>query len=45
MSPGYLSCCRFINDHQIVTASGDMQCSLWDVERGQRIADFAGNNK
>ena len=28
---GYLSCCRFINDRQIVTSSGDMTCVLWDI--------------
>ena len=30
----YLSCCRFLNDNQIVTSSGDMTCALWDVETG-----------
>lgn len=40
---GYLSCCRFINDQQIVTSSGDMSCTLWDIERGQRIQDFTGH--
>ncbi len=39
---GYLSCCRFINDAQIVTSSGDMTCSLWDIERGVRLQDFVG---
>jgi guanine nucleotide-binding protein G(I)/G(S)/G(T) subunit beta-1 len=29
---GYLSCCRFISDKQIVTASGDMSLVLWDVD-------------
>lgn len=29
---GYLSCCRFIGDNQIVTSSGDSTCILWDVE-------------
>jgi len=29
---GYLSCCRFISDAQIVTSSGDSTCILWDVE-------------
>jgi guanine nucleotide-binding protein G(I)/G(S)/G(T) subunit beta-1 len=29
---GYLSCCRFINDTQILTSSGDSTCMLWDIE-------------
>ena len=29
---GYLSCCRFITDRQILTSSGDSTCILWDVE-------------
>jgi guanine nucleotide-binding protein G(I)/G(S)/G(T) subunit beta-1 len=29
---GYLSCCRFIQDDEIVTSSGDSTCILWDVE-------------
>lgn len=37
---GYLSCCRFINDRQIVTSSGDMTCMLWDVEAGSRVMEF-----
>jgi len=43
---GYLSCCRFISDNEIVTSSGDMTCMLWDVESGnQKAADaFADHN-
>jgi len=29
---GYLSCCRFVRDNEIVTSSGDSTCILWDVE-------------
>jgi guanine nucleotide-binding protein G(I)/G(S)/G(T) subunit beta-1 len=29
---GYLSCCRFIRDDEVVTSSGDSTCILWDVE-------------
>jgi guanine nucleotide-binding protein G(I)/G(S)/G(T) subunit beta-1 len=25
---GYLSCCRFISDRQIITSSGDMSCMV-----------------
>jgi guanine nucleotide-binding protein G(I)/G(S)/G(T) subunit beta-1 len=38
---GYLSCCRFINDRQIVTSSGDMTCMLWDIETGSRNVEFS----
>ncbi|CAO3626560.1 unnamed protein product [Cunninghamella echinulata] len=37
---GYISCCRFINDRQIITASGDMSCMLWDIDAGVKIEDF-----
>jgi len=37
---GYLSCCRFINESQIVTASGDTTCMLWDIELGQSKQKF-----
>ncbi|CAK9784246.1 putative mating factor receptor-coupled G protein [Cutaneotrichosporon oleaginosum] len=37
---GYISCTRFINDRQMLTASGDMTCMLWDVEQGTRISEF-----
>jgi guanine nucleotide-binding protein G(I)/G(S)/G(T) subunit beta-1 len=29
---GFLSCCRFIDNRQIITSSGDHTCALWDVE-------------
>jgi guanine nucleotide-binding protein G(I)/G(S)/G(T) subunit beta-1 len=38
---GYLSCCRFLNDRQIVTSSGDMTCMLWDIEAGARVVEFS----
>jgi len=41
---GYLSCCRFLSDRQIVTSSGDMTCILWDIESGSKISDFADHN-
>jgi len=37
---GYLSCCRFINDRQILTSSGDMTCMLWDIDAGVKIEEF-----
>jgi len=39
----YLSCCRFIDDNQIVTSSGDMSCALWDIETGQPCTTFIGH--
>jgi len=37
---GYLSCCRFIKDDEIITSSGDSTCILWDVEAKQAKAIF-----
>uniref|UniRef100_A0A2K5I3M4 Uncharacterized protein n=2 Tax=Colobus angolensis palliatus TaxID=336983 RepID=A0A2K5I3M4_COLAP len=41
--PGYLSCCRFLDDNQIVTSSGDTTCALWDIETGQQTTTFTGH--
>lgn len=38
---GYLSCCRFLNENFILTASGDQTCMLWDIELGQSKSTFA----
>jgi guanine nucleotide-binding protein G(I)/G(S)/G(T) subunit beta-1 len=37
---GYLSCCRFIGEGQILTSSGDQTCMLWDIELGQSKLTF-----
>lgn len=37
---GYLSCCRFIKDNEIITSSGDSTCILWDVETKTPTAIF-----
>lgn len=37
---GYLSCCRFIGESQILTSSGDQTCMLWDIELGQSKMTF-----
>ncbi|CAG8569746.1 4087_t:CDS:2 [Paraglomus brasilianum] len=37
---GYLSCCRFLNDRQILTSSGDMTCILWDIDAGMKMSEF-----
>uniref|UniRef100_S4PTB3 Gbeta5 n=3 Tax=Pararge aegeria TaxID=116150 RepID=S4PTB3_9NEOP len=37
----YVSACLFPNsDRQLVTASGDGSCALWDVESGQLLQSF-----
>uniref|UniRef100_A0A8C7MDU2 Guanine nucleotide binding protein (G protein), beta polypeptide 3b n=2 Tax=Oncorhynchus kisutch TaxID=8019 RepID=A0A8C7MDU2_ONCKI len=33
---GYLSHSRFLNDNEILTASGDTTCCLWDLETGKQ---------
>jgi guanine nucleotide-binding protein G(I)/G(S)/G(T) subunit beta-1 len=40
---GYLSCCRFLDDNQIITSSGDMTCALWDIETGQQMTTYTGH--
>jgi len=37
---GYLSCCRFIRENQIVTSSGDSTCILWDIENKSATSIF-----
>jgi len=41
---GYLSCCRFIGDGEIITSSGDSTCILWDVELKTPKAIFNDHN-
>jgi guanine nucleotide-binding protein G(I)/G(S)/G(T) subunit beta-1 len=41
---GYLSCCRFISEQEIVTSSGDSTCILWDVERGEMKQQMDDHN-
>lgn len=40
---GYLSCCRFLSDKQILTSSGDTTCALWDIETGQQTTALVGH--
>lgn len=37
---GYISCCRYINDDQIITSSGDTTCILWDVNKQKAVSHF-----
>jgi len=41
---GYLSCCRFVDDNQIITSSGDATCILWDIENNRVKANFMDHN-
>ncbi|XP_039619723.1 guanine nucleotide-binding protein G(I)/G(S)/G(T) subunit beta-3a isoform X1 [Polypterus senegalus] len=41
---GYLSCCRFLNDNEIVTSSGDTTCALWDIETGTQKTVYTGHS-
>lgn len=41
---GYISCCRFVTSTSIITASGDMTCILWDIEKGSKVSEFKGHN-
>lgn len=38
---GYLSCCRFLNDEQILSSSGDATCILWDITKSTPITTYA----
>ncbi|XP_064204041.1 guanine nucleotide-binding protein G(I)/G(S)/G(T) subunit beta-3-like [Anguilla rostrata] len=40
---GYLSCCRFLNDNEIITSSGDTTCALWDIETGKQKTVFVNH--
>lgn len=43
---GYLSCCRFISEANILTSSGDSNCILWDIEtkkEKQKFGDHKGD--
>jgi guanine nucleotide-binding protein G(I)/G(S)/G(T) subunit beta-1 len=37
---GYLSCCRFVNDTQLITSSGDATCILWDIAKKKAVTTF-----
>ncbi|CDH59052.1 g-protein beta subunit [Lichtheimia corymbifera JMRC:FSU:9682] len=41
---GYLSCCRFINDRQILTSSGDKSAMLFDIDAGVKTEEFADHS-
>lgn len=37
---GYISCCRFLSDRQILTSSGDSTCILWDIDTSTKVTEF-----
>lgn len=41
---GYLSCCRFVDDRRILSASGDMACMLWDIDAGVKVEEFSDHH-
>jgi len=40
---GYLSCCRFVSDEQMLTSSGDSLCILWDIRATRPKLIFEGH--
>ncbi|MDA7464593.1 WD40 repeat domain-containing protein [Candidatus Poseidonia alphae] len=42
---GYLSCCRFVDEHSVLTSSGDSTCMLWDIESGTIKITFKGHEQ
>jgi len=38
---GFVSCCRFLSEERILTASGDSTVILWDIPNGQPIETYA----
>lgn len=41
---GFLSSCRFLDDKNMLTSSGDTTIAHWDIERGQKIGEFIGHS-
>ncbi|XP_075253613.1 guanine nucleotide-binding protein subunit beta-like [Convolutriloba macropyga] len=41
---GYMSCCRFIDDTEVITASGDATAALWDVTTGKLKTIYYGHS-
>jgi guanine nucleotide-binding protein G(I)/G(S)/G(T) subunit beta-1 len=41
---GFLSCCRFLDESEILTSSGDSTCIRWDISSGRPISTFAEHN-
>jgi len=41
---GYVSCVRFVDNEHILTASGDSNCILWDIEYRQPVSSFTAHS-
>ncbi|CCK68009.1 G protein subunit beta KNAG_0A03220 [Huiozyma naganishii CBS 8797] len=37
---GYISSIDFLDERQILSASGDMTCALWDIPKAKRIREY-----
>jgi len=42
---GYLSCCKFLSEQQILTCSGDWTCILWDIQGSTKIQEFRAHEQ
>jgi len=40
---GYVSCCRFVSDEQLLSSSGDGSCILWDLPSREPLTNFHGH--
>jgi guanine nucleotide-binding protein G(I)/G(S)/G(T) subunit beta-1 len=38
---GFLSCCRFTSEQEIITSSGDSTCIQWDISAAKPVSTFA----
>lgn len=38
---GFLSCCRFFSEQEIVTSSGDSRCIYWDINKAKAVSTFS----
>jgi guanine nucleotide-binding protein G(I)/G(S)/G(T) subunit beta-1 len=38
---GFLSCCRFLSEQEIITSSADSTCIHWDIAHAKPISTFA----
>lgn len=36
----YISDCDYISNEKLITASGDMTCIMWDINKGGKVRDF-----
>lgn len=41
---GYLSCCRFNGEQNVLTSSGDCTCIYWDIESSSKLMSFGDHN-